>query len=117
MYRAIWDDIVLAESEHTVRVEGNHYFPPEALNSEYFTTSPTTSQCPWKGSASYYSITVNGTVNHDAAWYYPRPAPAAENIRGHVAFWKGVRVIEIRDTDGSPESGRPTWWRKLTGRR
>ncbi len=116
MYRAIWNDVVLAESGHTVRVEGNHYFPPDSIKSEYFTNSSTTPQCPWKGAASYYTITANGKVNRDAAWYYPRPSTAAANIRDHVAFWNGVRVIETGATVGS-RAGRPNWWRRLAGRR
>lgn len=105
MYQAIWNDVVLAETDMTIRVEGNHYFPPDSLKSEYFTVSPTTSQCPWKGSAKYYTLSVNGHQNANAAWYYPSPAPAAENIRNHVAFWNGVRVVNTRkagDVRGNP---------------
>ena len=82
----------MAESEHTEMVEGNHYFPPDSVRREYFRPSDTTTVCPWKGTASYYHVEVGGQVNKDAAWYYPSPAPAARNIAGHVAFWKGVRV-------------------------
>src|SRR6266568_2125515 len=77
MLRTVWNGAVLAESEHTVKVEGNHYFPAESLHREYFADSPTTSTCPWKGRARYYHVSVDGTVNRDAAWYYPQPGPAA----------------------------------------
>ena len=93
MLQAVWNGVVLAESDQTVKVEGNHYFPPGALNREYFTPSRTTTVCPWKGTASYYDVTVNGRTNRDAAWYYPEPRPAAGHIRDHVAFWHGVKVV------------------------
>ena len=92
MAKAAWNDMVLAESETYETVEGNVYFPPESLNREYFQESGTTTRCPWKGTARYYTVDVNGAVNTDAAWYYPDPKPAAENIRDHVAFWRGVQV-------------------------
>ncbi len=92
--RAIWNDTVIAESDVTEVVEGNHYFPPEALKREFFTDSSTTSVCPWKGTASYYNVEVNGQTNGDAAWYYPETKEAANNIKGYVAFWKGVQVSE-----------------------
>ncbi len=92
MVKAVWKDVVLAESNDTEVVEGNHYFPPQSLHSEFFTESDTTSHCPWKGQASYYTINVNGEQNKDAAWYYPDPKQAAENIKGYIAFWKGVVV-------------------------
>jgi uncharacterized protein (DUF427 family) len=92
MARATWKGAVLAESDRFEEVEGNVYFPPEAIRREYFTESPTHTVCPWKGTASYYSVTVDGETNADAAWYYPDPKDAAANIRDHVAFWKGVRV-------------------------
>ncbi len=92
MPRAIWNGAVLAQSDHTEMVEGNHYFPPEALARQYFRPSATHSECGWKGTASYYDIEVNGKVNKDAAWYYPMPKPAAAKIAGYIAFWKGVRV-------------------------
>jgi uncharacterized protein (DUF427 family) len=92
MPRAVWNGAVLAESDQTVKVEGNHYFPPESLNREYFTGSNTTSTCPWKGKARYYDVTVDGKTNPGAAWYYPAPSPAARQIKDHVAFWHGVRV-------------------------
>lgn len=92
MIKAIWKGKVLAESDRTEVVEGNHYFPAEALRKEFFKPSETHSTCPWKGIASYYSIEVDGEKNPDAAWYYPEPKPAARNIAGRVAFWKGVRI-------------------------
>jgi uncharacterized protein (DUF427 family) len=90
--KAVWKGVVLAESDHTVMVEGNHYFPPDSLHPEYLSASPTHTVCPWKGTASYYHVVVNGERNSDAAWYYPDPKPPAMNIKDHVAFWKGVRV-------------------------
>ena len=94
MAKAIWNDVVLAESDGTEVVEGNKYFPPDSVNREYFKESDHTTVCPWKGDASYYNIEVNGQVNVNAAWYYPRPKPAAKQITGFVAFWKGVKVEE-----------------------
>jgi uncharacterized protein (DUF427 family) len=90
--KAIWNGTTLAESEDTVVVEGNHYFPEASLKRDYFRPSDTHSNCPWKGTASYYNVVVNGETNRDAAWYYPDPKPAAANIEGRVAFWKGVQV-------------------------
>lgn len=92
MIRAVWNGVVLAEAPETVRVEGNHYFPVDSLRREYFSDSTTTTVCPWKGTAHYYSVTVDGQVNADAAWYYPEPSAKASQIKDHVAFWKGVRV-------------------------
>jgi uncharacterized protein (DUF427 family) len=92
MTRALWNDAVVAESSHTEVVEGNHYFPSASIRKEFFRPSATTTVCGWKGTASYYDIVVDGTVNKDAAWYYADPLPAAKNIKGHIAFWKGVRV-------------------------
>jgi uncharacterized protein (DUF427 family) len=92
--KAVWKNAVLAESDQTVMVEGNHYFPPEAVNRHYLKPSDTHSTCPWKGQASYYHLEVDGEVNQDAAWYYPEPKVAAQNIKNHVAFWKGVEVTE-----------------------
>lgn len=92
MPRATWNGVVLAESDHTEVVEGNHYFPPDSVNREYFRESDTHTVCGWKGTASYYTIEADGQTNNDAAWYYPDPKPEAENIAGHVAFWKGVTV-------------------------
>lgn len=90
--KAIWNNIVMAESDDTVMVEGNHYFPQSALKREYITFSKHKTTCSWKGQASYYSLNVNGEVNTDAVWYYADPKPEAASIKGRVAFWKGVRV-------------------------
>jgi uncharacterized protein (DUF427 family) len=92
MPRAIWNGTVLAESDDTVVVEGNHYFPPEAIVREHFVPSERTSLCPWKGTASYYDVHVGDDVNRAAAWYYPETKPRADDIRGRIAFWKGVQV-------------------------
>ena len=91
--KATWNGVTLADSDETVVVEGNHYFPPDSLNREYFAESDRRSVCPWKGMASYYDVTVNGEVNQAAAWYYAEPSTAAQQIEGHVAFWKGVQVV------------------------
>ena len=91
--RAIWNGAVVAESDDTVVVEGNHYFPKESITAEYFVDSTKTSVCPWKGTASYYSLAVDGQTNADAAWYYPTPKDAASEITDRVAFWKGVQVV------------------------
>ncbi|MBX2846506.1 MAG: DUF427 domain-containing protein [Saprospiraceae bacterium] len=91
--KAIWNGVVIAESNSTEVVEGNHYFPADSLKKEYFKTSTHQSTCPWKGLASYYSLDVNGQENSNAAWYYPAPKEAASNIKDHVAFWKGVEVV------------------------
>jgi len=90
--KAIWNDQIIAESDHTVVVEGNHYFPLESVKADVLRPSSTKSTCPWKGVASYYSLEVGGKENKDAAWFYPEPKDAAKNITGRVAFWKGVRV-------------------------
>jgi uncharacterized protein (DUF427 family) len=92
--KAVWNNVVVAESDQTVVVEGNHYFPPEAVKREYLRESGTHTTCPWKGVASYYSVEVNGLTNKDAAWYYPTPKEAAKQITGYIAFWRGVRVTE-----------------------
>jgi uncharacterized protein (DUF427 family) len=92
MAKAIWNNAVLAESDDTVVVEGNHYFPPDSLKREYFRESDAHTVCGWKGTASYYDVVVDGQVNEQAAWYYPDPKSAAANIKGRVAFWKGVKV-------------------------
>src|SRR5713101_8231741 len=92
MAKAIWEGAVLAQSDQTVEVEGNQYFPPNSVNKEHLRASNTHSVCPWKGIASYYDVEVNGKSNRDAAWYYPDPKPAAKQIKDHVAFWKGVKV-------------------------
>ena len=90
--KASWKGQILAESDDTVVVESNHYFPISSINQEFFRQSDTTSHCPWKGDASYYSIVVDGQENQDAAWYYPTPMDAAREIEGRVAFWRGVEV-------------------------
>ena len=92
MARATWQGTVLAESDDTVVVEGNHYFPIESLNKEHFKSSNHTSHCPWKGDANYYDVVVGEYVNSNAAWFYVEPKPAAAEIKGRVAFWKGVKV-------------------------
>ncbi|MEQ9062717.1 MAG: DUF427 domain-containing protein [Vicingaceae bacterium] len=91
--KAIWNDQVLAESDDTIVVEGNHYFPPSSIKQEHFKESSTHTVCPWKGTASYYTLEVDGASNQDAAWYYPEASELAENIKGYVAFWKGVKVV------------------------
>lgn len=92
--RAIWNGEVIAESSDTVEVEGNQYFPASSVNMEFMKSSDTHATCPWKGEAGYYSIEVGEKTNDDAAWYYPEPKKAAMNIKGRVAFWKGVEVKE-----------------------
>lgn len=92
MATASWNGVTLAKSESVQVVEGNLYFPPDALNREHFTESDTRSTCPWKGVASYYHVEVEGSQNRDAAWVYLEPKPEAENIRAHVAFWRGIEV-------------------------
>jgi len=92
--KATWNDTVLAESDDTVVVEGNHYFPPESVYSDYFKLTDHTTECPWKGTASYYSIEVDAKTNKNAAWSYREPKKAASEIKDHVAFWKGVTVEE-----------------------
>jgi len=92
MAKATWEGAVLAESNAPIEIEGNLYFPPDAVKTEYFKPSDKHTTCPWKGQASYYHVDVNGKRNADAAWYYPEPKSAAQEIKGHVAFWKGVKV-------------------------
>lgn len=91
--KAIWNGKVIAESDDTIVVEGNHYFPADAIKKGYFAASSTQTICPWKGTASYYTLMVDGKENADAAWYYPKAKEAAKHIEGRVAFWKGVEVI------------------------
>lgn len=90
--KATWNGAVVAESDDTVLVEGNHYFPESGLNRSFVTFSNHRTTCPWKGEAKYLSLLVNGELNADAAWFYPDPKPEADNIRGRVAFWKGVKI-------------------------
>lgn len=90
--KAIWNGAVIAESNETIVVEGNHYFPSNTINREFFQPNETHTVCGWKGTASYYNVVVNGEVNKDAAWYYPETKDGAKNIEGYIAFWKGVRT-------------------------
>ena len=90
--RAVFNGAVIAESDQTIVVEGNHYFPAESLRAEYLTDTSTQTVCPWKGVASYKTVTVDGLSSRDAAWFYPEPLPAADEIKGRVAFWKDVSV-------------------------
>lgn len=92
MPTATWNGAVVAESDETIIVEGNHYFPPNAVHTEFFTPSEAHTVCPWKGTASYYDVVVDGAVNAGAAWYYPDPKPAASDIKDYIAFWRGVKV-------------------------
>jgi uncharacterized protein (DUF427 family) len=92
MVQAIWNGAILAQSDRCEIVEGNYYFPPHSINTEYFQPSNTHTICSWKGQASYYTIAVDGQENKDAAWYYPDPKEKAKNIKGYIAFWKGVKV-------------------------
>lgn len=109
--RAVWHDTVIAESDNTVRVEGNHYFPVEDVRTELFEESPTRTVCPWKGRAHYWTVVVDGKRNQDAAWYYPHPWPLARRITGRVAFWRGVTVTQSR-----PDTTQARGWRKLLPR-
>ena len=93
MPQAIWKDTVIADSDETVVVEGNHYFPPSSVVADHLAPSDSHTRCYWKGQASYYDVVVDGEVNRDAAWYYPEPMDAAAKIKGYVAFWRGVRVV------------------------
>ncbi|MBS9524325.1 DUF427 domain-containing protein [Litoribacter ruber] len=91
--KAIWKDTVLAESNETILLENNHYFPAKSVNMQYLKESANTSTCPWKGHAKYYHVEVNGEQNDNSAWYYPEPKAAAEDIKGHIAFYKGVEIV------------------------
>lgn len=93
MPKAIWNGKIIADSDRTIMVEGNHYFPPETVKREFFKSSESHTSCPWKGLASYFNIEVDGQLNYDAAWYYPEPSDAAKIIQGYVAFWRGVEVV------------------------
>jgi uncharacterized protein (DUF427 family) len=95
--QAIWNRTVVAESDQTIVVEGNHYFPEDSLRPEYFTSSRSMTICPWKGKASYYHLTVDGETNRDAAWQYRHPLPLARKVKNRVAFWHGVQVVRVRD--------------------
>jgi uncharacterized protein (DUF427 family) len=94
MPRATWNGAVIAESPTFESVEGNVYFPPDSISEDHLEPSDTTTTCPWKGTAHYYHVVVDGETNRDAAWYYPDPKPAAVQIKDHVAFWRGVEVTE-----------------------
>jgi len=95
MKRATWHGAVLAESDDIVTVEGNAYFPESSLHKEHFKPSTTHTVCPWKGTASYFHLAVDGRTNEDAAWFYPEPKPAAAQIRNRVAFWRGVEIFDV----------------------
>jgi uncharacterized protein (DUF427 family) len=90
--KATWNGVTIAESDKTIVIEGNHYFPPDSVQKEYLQPSSTHTTCPWKGLASYYNLVVDGETNKDAAWYYPEPKPAANQIKGYLAFWRGVKL-------------------------
>ncbi len=92
--KASWNGHVIADSADTVVVDGNHYFPPDSVNTEYLVASEKTSKCVWKGVAHYHSLVVDGETNADAAWYYPEPKPRAQNIAGRIAFWRGVEISD-----------------------
>jgi uncharacterized protein (DUF427 family) len=94
MMKAIWNNTIIAESEDTIVVENNHYFPPSAVHMKYFRESDTHSVCPWKGTASYYDVVIDGKENRDAAWYYPDTKKMADPFKDYVAFWKGVAVVK-----------------------
>ena len=102
MPKAIWNGVVIAESDETIRVEGNHYFPLESVKQEYLVESGTRTVCPWKGVASYYSLEVDGRRNANAVWYYPRPSPLARKIKGRVAFWHGVEIVPTKAEQAAP---------------
>lgn len=115
MVKAVWNGTVIAESDDTVVVEGNHYFPPNAVNWQYLVESDKKSVCPWKGTASYHSLEVDGKRNEDAAWHYPSPKPAAKQVKGRVAFYRGVKVVrEKAGADG--EAARSGLLSRLLGR-
>lgn len=116
MVKAIWNGAVIAESNQTEIVEGNHYFPPESLSRQYFRESNTTSVCAWKGLASYYTLVVDGKENRNAAWYYSNPKPAAAKIAGKVAFWKGVKVTDDVERPGFVAVAR-AWLQSVTRNR
>ncbi|MBI3159348.1 MAG: DUF427 domain-containing protein [Chloroflexi bacterium] len=94
MAKATWNGVLLADSDQTIIVEGNHYFPPDSLNMQFFRASPSHTICPWKGVASYFTLEVDGKSNKDAAWFYADPSEAAAQIKGYIAFWRGVEVTK-----------------------
>jgi uncharacterized protein (DUF427 family) len=92
--KALWENAVVAQSNETIVVEGNHYFPPDSIDTAYFAPSDTHTSCHWKGVASYYHVKIGEKVNADAAWYYPEPKDAAKSIKNYIAFWRGVKIVE-----------------------
>ncbi len=103
--QAVWKDTVLAESDETIVVEGNHYFPPDSINKSLFSENDRHTVCPWKGRASYYDVEVDGQVNPGAAWYYPEPSEAAEHIANYVAFWNGIKVQPLKGSAEGKSQG------------
>ena len=91
--KAVWNEKTIAQSDDTIIIEGNHYFPPDSVNTEFLVENSRTTVCPWKGTASYYDVVVDGKTNQAAAWYYPAPSEKASNIKNYVAFWQGVEVV------------------------
>ncbi len=112
-FRAIWNDAVIAESDKTIKLEGNHYFPPDSVDRQYLSKSQNQTVCPWKGVASYYDIEVDGKVNKGAAWYYPSPKKAAAQIKDHVAFWGGVKVTKVKPETAADDAEVAGWWGSL----
>lgn len=96
LWKAIWQDTVIAESDNTVVVEGNHYFPEQSIHKQYLQSSDHTTVCGWKGTANYYHLQVDGKINENAVWYYASPKPEASAITGHMAFWKGVKIEAVK---------------------
>ncbi|NUP36307.1 MAG: DUF427 domain-containing protein [Streptomyces sp.] len=116
MYRATWNGRVIAESADIFSVDGYHYFPPDSVRRQYLVPSNTSSTCPWKGRASYFTLSVDGRENRDAAWCYAEPLPAAEGIRGYIAFWHGVRVKRVHGSEDRDACGGASWWRRISAR-
>jgi uncharacterized protein (DUF427 family) len=119
MRQAIWNGVILAESDATVVIDGKHYFPSSAVRRQYLRPSSHHTVCPWKGVASYYDVVVGDRINRDAAWYYASPKPAARGIHGYVAFWRGVRVAKAASASadvGSAPVPRRSWLRRLVAR-
>jgi len=99
--KAVWNDQILAESDRTIVIEGYHYFPAEDVQRQFLQNNPKQTFCPWKGTASYFDVVVDGKTNSDAAWHYPDPKPDAMQIKGHVAFWHGVKVVDSQNGSAS----------------
>lgn len=114
--RATWNGATLAESDRVVMLEGNAYFPHDAVDHQHLVESTTSTVCPWKGVARYYSVVAGGEVNPDAAWHYPKPSPLARRIKGHVAFWRGVRVEIVESPHGRQGSRSSSLLARLLGR-